>query len=145
MPFNKTRTAATYAKEILRNVGGAEIAENSVVDGTTVPLNGDGRRFLDTGTIMVWIGAVGSSKVKPITGAGVATSAQIAGIVMHSTEFWPDATLEADKDDASVALFTKNCHFASDKLTGYTGNTVAIRAAMTGAGNDRCGNCTFSS
>lgn len=143
MPFNKERVAATYAKEILRNVSGAEIAENSVVDGTTVPLNGDGRRLLETGTIMMWTGAVGSSKVKPITLTGTATSAQVAGIVMHSTEFWPE-TVEANKDDASVALFTKNCHFASDKLIGFTQNAAAVRAAMGGAGNDRCANCTFA-
>ncbi len=248
MPFNKTRVAATYAKEILRKVSGSEIAENSVVDGTTVPLNGDGRRILETGTVMIWMGAVGSSKVRPITtntnpasgtdevqtvtrsatptagtytltvpgygtttalatysaaalqaairaihadlvtvtvglagevytitfpdrqvaavtvdtttGALVATAtpvtmtvatsqegevtaAMVAGIVMHTTEFWPETT-EALKDDASVALFTTNCNFAIDKLIGFTQNAAAVRAAMSGAGNDRCANCTFA-
>lgn len=144
MPFNKERTAATYAKEILRNVSGAEIAENSVVDGTQVPLNGDGRRILETGQVMMWIGAAGSSKTKPVTVDGSATAAQIAGVVMHTTELWPGTT-EANKDDPAVALFTKNCNFAADKLIGFTENAAAVRAAMAGAGNDRCANCTFAS
>jgi hypothetical protein len=143
MPFMKERTAATYAKEILRVFSGNEVAENSVVDGTLVPLNGDGRRILETGTVMVWVGAVGSSKVKPAAASGIA-SADVAGIVMHTTEFWPD-TVEANKDDAAVALFTKNCHFAADQLTGYSGNAAAVKAAMSGAGNNRCANCTFES
>lgn len=142
MPWKKTRTAATYAKEILRNISGSEVAENSVVDGTLVPLNGDGRRILETGTVMVWIGAVNSSKVKPAPASGIA-AADVAGIVMHTTEFWP-GTVEANKDDAAVALFTKNCHFASDQLTGYSGNATAVKTAMSGGGNGRCGNCTFS-
>lgn len=143
MPFMKERVAATYAKEILRNISGSEIAENSVVDGTQVPLNGDGRRILETGTVMVWTGAVGSSKVKPAPASGI-VAADVAGIVMHSTEFWPGTT-EANKDDAAVALFTKNCHFAADKLLGYSGNAAAVQAAMGGAGNGRCANCTFQS
>lgn len=143
MPFLKTRTAATYAKEILRNVSGAEIAENAVVDGTLVPLNGDNRRILETGTVMVWTGAVGSSKVAPAAASGI-LAANVAGIVMHTTEFWSEA-VEADKDDAPIALWTKNCNFASDQLTGYSGNAAAVQAAMQGGGNGRCGNCTFSS
>lgn len=143
MPFMKERTAATYAKEILRNISGSEVAENSVVDGTQVPLNGDGRRILETGTVMVWTGAVGSSKVKPAPASGI-VAADVAGIVMHTTEFWPGTT-EANKDDAAVALFTKNCHFAEDKLVGYSGNAAAVKAAMSGAGNQRCANCTFQS
>lgn len=143
MPYMKERTAATYAKEILRVVNGSEIAENSVVDGTQVPLNGDGRRILLTGTVMVWTGAVGSSKVKPAPASGI-LAADVAGIVMHTTEFWPGTDLST-KDDAAVALFTKHCDFASDQLTGFSGNAAAVRAAMTGGGNDRCSNCSFSS
>lgn len=252
MPFMKERVAATYAKEILRVVSGSELAENAVVDGTQVPLNGDGRRILETGTVMVYIGAPGTSKVRPIPAAavaagqdeiqtvtlsgvpatgvwtievpgygttdemavytaagvqaairaihanlatvtvaldvgatvytitfpdqdvapvvvdtspdddnpletagaaavnavvattqqGVVEAADIAGILMHTTEFWPDAT-EANKDDAPVALFTKNCHFNAANLTGFSGNAAAVKAAMTGAGNNRCANCTF--
>lgn len=242
--FNKERVAATYAKIILRVFTGDELAENGVVDGTTIPLNGDGRRILETGTVMMWQGAPYTSKVRPVPATGgtsgtdevqtvvrsatpdagswsvtvpgygstppttdvsaatlqaairalhadlnattvalntqtytitfidrdvapvqfasntltasavpvtltVATTtegelkaSQIAGIVMHTTEFWPDAT-EALKDDDSVALYTKNCHFASDQLTGYSGNAALIKAAMSGAGNQRCANNTF--
>jgi hypothetical protein len=139
--FNKDRTAATYAKVILRVATLNEIAENSVVDGTTVPLNGDGRRVLESGTVMTWIGTPGSSKVKPAAASGV-TAAEVAGIVMHTTEFWPDTT-EALKDDEPLALYTKNCHFASDQLIGYSGNATNVKTAMTGGGNGRCANCTF--
>lgn len=142
MPFGKTRTAATYAKEILRVVSGAELAENAVVDGTQVPLNGDSRRILETGTVMVWTGAVGSSKVKPAP-ATVIAAADVAGIVMHTTEFWPGTDVDT-KDDAAVALFTKNCHFETSQLTGFATNAAVIRTAMQGGGNNRCGNCTFS-
>ena len=141
MPHGKERIAATYAKVILRVFTGNEVAENAVVDGTTVPLNGDGRRVLEAGTVMTWIGAVGSSKVKPAAASGV-TAAEVAGIVMHTTEFWPDAT-EANKDDTGVALYTKNCSFTTGALLGYSGNAAAVKSAMTGAGNDRCANCTF--
>lgn len=139
--FNKTRTAATYSKQIFRVFSGNEIAENSVVDGTTVPLDGNGRRVLDAGTVMCWIGTVGASKVRPAAASGE-LAANIAGIVMHPTELWPDAT-EALKDDEPVALYTKDCHFASDQLVGYSGNAAAVKTAMTGAGNGRCANCTF--
>lgn len=142
MPFGKTRTAATYEKEILRVVTGAEIAENSVVDGTQVPLNGDGRRILETGTVMVWTGAVGSSKVKPAP-ATLVVAADVAGIVMHTTEFWSGTDL-SDKDDAAVALFTKNCHFSISQLTGYSGNAAEVQLAMEGGGNGRCANCSFA-
>lgn len=141
MPFGHTRTAATYAKEILRVVTGSEIAENSVVDGTQVPLNSDNRRILETGTVMVWTGAVGSSKVKPAPASGI-VSADVAGIVMHTTEFWPGTDLST-QDDAAVALFTKNCNFSISQLTGFSGNATAVRAAMSGGGNDRCANCSF--
>lgn len=144
MPYNKERTAATYAKEILRVVSGSELAENAVVDGTLVPLNGDSRRILETGTVMVWSGAVGTSKVKPAPSANdpALTASMVAGIVMHTTEFWPD-TPEANKDDAPIALFTKNCHFAKDKLINYSNNAAVIETAMEGGGNGRCANCTF--
>lgn len=142
MPFGKTRTAATYAKEILRVIAGDELAENAVVDGTQVPLNGDGRRVLETGTVMVWTGAVGSSKVKPAPATAI-VAADVAGIVMHTTEFWPGTDLDT-KDDAPIALFTKNCHFETSQLTGFAANAAVIRAAMSGGGNNRCGNCTFA-
>jgi hypothetical protein len=248
MPFGKTRTAATYAKEILRHVSGSEIAGNSVVDGTQVPLNADGRRILETGTVMVYTGVnekqtvavtgapdggtflldpadgpvtdpiafnasaavvqtaleeslgagnvlvtgpnggpwvieftgtlsgraigdttknaggltggtspditvtnttVGGSapakgqKVIPAPSSGIASGA-VAGIVMHTTEFWTDDDL-THADDEPLALWQKNCHFAADKLVGYSGNAAAVKAAMTGAGNDTCANCTFES
>jgi hypothetical protein len=141
MPYMKERTAATYAKVIFRLFTGNEVAENAVVDGTTVPLNGDGRRVLEAGTVMTWIGAVGSSKVKPAAASGI-TSAEVAGILMHTTEFWPDTT-EANKDDAAVAVYTKNCAFDTTKLLAYSGNATNVKAAMSGAGNQRCANCTF--
>lgn len=240
-PFGKERVAATYAKEILRKVTGSELAENSVVDGRSVPLNADSRRILESGTVMVYegqseqqrvvvdatggtftlthdgqtttgiaenatatvlqaalealsnlvpgdvsvtgpaggpwvvdfsplLGNVGQmtgsgasltggaatvtitttrayvapavgQKVKPAPSSGV-TSGEVAGVVMHTTEFWPDTT-ERDKDDAAVALFTTNCHFEVSKLLGYSGNATAVKAAMTGAGNGRCSNCSF--
>lgn len=251
MPFNKTRSAGVYAKEILRVVNGAELAENAVVDGNQIPLNADQRRILETGTVMIWTGAPGTSKVRPIPtsapsnvnevqtivrsatadagavkikvpnygttasipfgsvtaaglqaairaiatglnamtvglvsdtftltfpnldiepvsvesntlkassvnvtltvgqgaqGSAALTAAAIAGIVMHTTEFWPGPDSDMDeKDDAPVALFTKNCHFAADQLTGYANNSTVVKSAMTGAGNDRCANCTFQS
>ena len=140
MPFGKTRTAATYAKEILRSVAGDELAENSVVDGTQVPLNGDGRRILQTGTVMVFTAGLGS-KVKPAPGTGV-VAADVAGIVMNTTEFWPDANLTA-ADDKPLALFTKNCRFETSQLTGYSGNAAEVKLGMAGAGNGRCANCSF--
>lgn len=141
MPYMKERTAATYAKVILRVFTGNEVAENSVVDGTLVPLNGDGRRVLEAGTVCTWTGAPGSSKVKPAAASGI-VAADVAGIVMHTTEFWPDAT-EANKDDAAIALYTKNCHFDTTKLLAYSGNAAQVKLAMNGAGNQRCANCTF--
>jgi hypothetical protein len=141
MPFMKSRSAATYAKIILRVFTGREVAENSVVDGTQVSLNTDGRRMLEAGQVMVWIGAAGTSKVKPAPATAV-TAAQVAGIVMHTTEFAPDTTV-ANVDDASVALYTKDCHFDSTKLLSYSGNSAAVIAAMSGTGNQRCANCTF--
>lgn len=142
MPFMETRTAATYAKEILRTVNGSEIAENSVVDGTLVPLNVDNRRILETGQVMVWIAGVGS-KVKPAPSSGI-IAADVAGIVMHTTELWPGPVVTANLDDASVALWTKNCNFDTSKLLSYSSNAAAIATAMTGGGNGRCGNCVFS-
>lgn len=139
--FGKTRTAATYAKQILRVATLNEVAENAVVDGTTVPLDGNGRRVLDAGTVMIWVGTVGASKVRPAAASGE-LAANVAGIVMHPTEFWPDTT-QANLDDEPVALYTKDCHFASDQLVGYSGNAAAVKTAMTGAGNGRCANCTF--
>lgn len=141
MPFMKERAAATYDKVILRLFTGNEVVENSVVDGTTVPLNGDGRRILEAGTVVTWIGTVGSSKVKPAAASGV-TAAEVAGIVMHTVEFWPDTT-EANKDDASVGVYTKNCAFDTTKLLGYSGNAANIKTAMSGTGNQRCANNTF--
>ena len=248
MPNYKTINAATYSKEILRHVSGNEIAENAVVDGTQVPLNADGRRILEAGTVMVYTGvsevqtvtitgsptggsftlsfggsttaniaynataadvraalealptigdgnvsvtggpgpgtpftvtfqgalaardvaqmttansftggsgpasavttatAGGSSqaigqKVRPAAASG-ASSASLAGIVMATLELWP-GTVEANKDDAALALYTKNCHFEASQLVGYSGNAAAVKTAMTGAGNDRCANCTF--
>ena len=253
MPFVKDRTAAIYNKEILRNVSGAEIAENAVVDGTQIPLNAANRRILESGTVMVYagvnevqtltqgatggtfditaipdgasptIGSValllvpwtatgaaiqalyetatgrtgnltvtgpaagpwvftftgtnggrnvsaitvsntnltgGTSAVTVATTTGGGTSpaigqkvipapssgisaANVAGIVMHTTEFWSE-TLEGNKDDAPVALFTKNCNFETSQLVSYSGNSAAVKSAMTGAGNDRCANCTFA-
>lgn len=248
MPNYKTIQATTYAKEILRIQTGSEVAENSVVDGTQVPLSADGRRILESGTVMVYTGvsevqtvtitgtptgggftltfdgettaslahnataaqvqsalaalstigagnvsvtggpgpgtpfvvtftgalaargvsemttantftggttpasavatttAGGSGqtagqKVRPAAASGV-QAATVAGIVMHTTEFSPSAA-QANVDDASVALFTKNCHFDTTKLIAYSGNAAAVKSAMTGAGNDRCANCTF--
>lgn len=242
--FMKERTAATYAKIILRTYSGNELVENGVVDGTFVPLNVDGRRILETGTVMMWVGAPNASKVKPVPAVGgastvdevqtivrsatpdagswsleipgygttpvttdvsaatlqtniralnaalntmtvglvsqtytltfvdldvapvrvvtntltasavpvtltVATTtegelkaSQIAGIVMHTIELWPDA-VELLKDDEPIGLYTKNCNFATDQLTGYSGNAALIKAAMSGAGNQRCANNTF--
>lgn len=248
MPFGKTRVAATYAKEILRHISGAEVTGNAIVDGTQVPLNGDNRRIIETGTVMVYTGVnekqtvtitgaptggsitldpadgavtgaiahnasaatvqaalevslgegnvlvtgnaggpwvieftgtlagkqigdttvddsgltggtspeaavantvVGGSspakgqKVVPAPSSGIAAGA-VAGILMHTTEFWTDDDL-THADDEPVALFQKNCHFAADKLTGYSGNAAAVKSAMAGAGNDTCANCTFES
>lgn len=140
MPFGKTRTAATYAREILRSVSGDELAENSVVNGAGVPLNGDGRRILESGTVMVFTAGLGS-KVIPAPASAV-VAADVAGIVMNTTEFWPDANLTA-ADDKPLALFTKNCRFESSQLLGYSGNATAVKAAMAGAGNSRCANCSF--
>lgn len=248
MAFNKERVAATYAKEILRTVSGSEIAENSVIDGTQVPLNADGRRIVETGTVMVFVGvnekqtvtisatggtftitfpfpaagavttagiafdataavaqaaidlvlgvgntivtkpsgtvfqieytgiygsrdlaqvttgagsltggagtatpatgtAGGSAqargqKVRPAPASGVAAGG-VAGILMHTTEFWFDATA-AYADDAPVALFTQNCDFDTTQLTGYSGNSSAVQTAMTGGGSGSCANCKFS-
>lgn len=139
MPFGKTRTAATYAKEILRSVSGNELAENSVVDGTSVALNGDGRRILETGTVMVFSAGLGS---KVVAAGGGIVAADVAGIVMTTTEFWPGTDLTA-ADDKPLALFTKNCAFETSQLTGYAANIAAVKAAMAGAGNDRCANCSF--
>jgi hypothetical protein len=242
--FNKERTAATYAKIILRSYSGNELAENAVADGRMVPLNGDLRRILEAGTVMMWMGAPYASKVRPVPATGgsagtdevqtvtrsatpdagsynvevpgygttpnltdysaaalqtairalhadlsaatvglvgqvytitfvdydaapvvvtannltssgvpvtftVATTTQgelnaadIAGIVMHTVELWPDAT-EALKDDEPIALYTKNCAFETSQLIGYSGNAALVKAAMSGAGNQRCANCTF--
>lgn len=242
--FMKERAAATYAKIILRTFTGNELVENGVVDGTFVPLNGDGRRILETGTVMMWTGATNASKVKPVPATGgtsgtdevqtivrsatpdagswslevpgygttpvttdvtaatlqaniralntalaamtvglvsqtytltfvdldvapvrvasnsltassvavtltVATTtegelkaSQIAGIVMHTVELWPDA-VELLRDDEPIGLYTKNCNFATDQLTGYANNAALIKAAMSGAGNQRCANNTF--
>lgn len=242
--FNKERTAATYAKIILRSYSGNELAENSVVDGRFVPLNGDGRRILEAGTIMMWMGAPYASKVRPVPSAGGAAgtdevqtvvrsatpdaggysievpgygttgnltaydaatlqaairalhadlaamtvalntqtytltfidqdiapvvvagntltasavpvtltvgqttqgelaASDISGIVMHTVELWPDAT-EVYKDDEPAALYTKNCAFETSQLIGYSGNATIVKAAMSGAGNQRCANNTF--
>lgn len=142
MPFMKERTAATYAKEIIRVWSGNEIAENAVVDGTTVPLNGDGRRILEAGTVMVFISG-STSKVKPAPASGI-VAADVAGIVRETVEFWPGTT-ETNKDDKPLALWTKNVHFAANQLVGYSGNAAAVKSAMTGAGTGRCANCTFES
>lgn len=147
MPFMESRVAATYAREILRTVNGSEIAENAVVDGTTVPLNGDGRRVLESGTVMVYTAGIGS-KVAPAAASGVLASA-VAGILMHTTEFWPGTT-SANKDDAPVALFTKNCDFAISQLINYSGSAAEIRGAMEAGGRGGtgglgvCGNNHFS-
>jgi len=248
MPHYKTITAATYAKEILRVVTGSEVAENAVVDGSQVPLNADGRRVLESGTVMVYTGvnevqsvtitgsptggdftltyaaqttadiawnataaavqaalealstigtgnvavtgaaggpyavtfiadlggraiaamtaadtltggsspgvtigettAGGSSqaagqKVRPAAASGVA-AATVAGIAMHTTEL-DSGSVGAYTDDVAIAVFTKNCSFETSKLVGYSGNAAAVKTAMTGAGNDRCANCTFES
>jgi hypothetical protein len=64
MPFNETRTAAFYVREVLRTVSGSEIAENAVLDGTQVALNADGRRIVESGTVMVYAGV---SEVQTLT------------------------------------------------------------------------------
>lgn len=141
-PFMTTRTAATYAKEILKYVSGAEIKDNAVIDGTQIALNSDGRRIVESGQVMIWVGSVGSSKVKPAPNDGSIVAANVAGILETTYEFWPD-TPPANKADKPVALFTKNANFATGQLLGYSGNVAAVKAAMTGAGNDVCANCTF--
>lgn len=243
MPFGKTRTAATYRKEILKHISGSEVAGNAIVDGTLVPLDANGRRILEAGTVMVyegvneqqtvsvnatggtftltfnthttaaipenataaqvqaaygalsdfapgdilvtgdpggpWLieytgtksatnvaaptldatgltggGASGTvttttggsstrasgQRVKPAP-SGIA-AADVAGILMETTEFWTEADL-THADDEPVALYQKNCHFNSTQLVGYAANSAAVKSAMTGAGNDRCANCSF--
>lgn len=244
MPYMQDRAAATYDRIIFRVFTGNELVENAVVDGTQIPLNGDLRRILEVGTIMIWTGAPGASKVRPIaasagssdevqtivrsatpdagsvtfqiggfgsvtltsadvsaatfqaairalnatlatatvgltsqtytvtfvgvgdvppitvtantltasavpvtltiatTNAGAVLASQVAGVVMHTTEFWPDATT-VNLDDEPLGLYTKWCNFASDQLTGYSGNANLVKSAMTGAGNQRCAYCTF--
>lgn len=142
MPFMKTRSADIYADEILFRVAGDEMAENAVVDATAIDAETSGRRVLRAGTVMAF--SITTDRTSKVVPADVDTLAiDIAGIVMHTTEF-ASGTMEAGKDDAPIALFTKNCHFRASKLVGYTIVTAAkMKTAMGGAGNDRCANCTF--
>lgn len=80
-------------------------------------------------------------KTRPAPVSGI-VAADVAGILREPFEFWPDAP-GLNKGDEAVAAWTKNCHFASDQLTGYSGNAAAVEAAMSAAGNGRCANCTF--
>lgn len=83
-------------------------------------------------------------KVKPAPSSGISASL-VAGILMHTTEFFggPGDTPKYGQVDEPVALFTKNCNFATAQLLSYSGNAAAVKSAMTGAGNDKCANCTF--
>lgn len=130
MPFNEERTAGIYKKEILRYISGSEIKVNAVIDGTQVALNGDGRRIVETGTVMIWIGAPNSSKVKPAPNDGSIVAADVAGILETTYELWPLST-SANKDDKPVALFKHNAHFETSQLTGYSSNAVAVKAALS--------------
>jgi hypothetical protein len=116
MPFMKDRVAATYAKVILRVFTGNEVAENSVVDGTQVPLNGDNRRILEAGTVMVWTGAVGSSKVKP-AGASGELAAQRRGHrdAHHRVLARRD---RANKDDAPIGALHQELPLRLDQAAG---------------------------
>lgn len=109
------------------------------MDATTITADSSGRRILKTGTVMVFsVTGDRTSKVRPASGTPVA--ADVAGVVMHTTEFRPGPETLDSKDDAPIALFTKNCHFRASKLIGFHAN---VKTGMAGAGNGRCANNTF--
>lgn len=80
-------------------------------------------------------------KIKPAPSSGVA-AADVAGILRFLYEAYPEVP-ESYKNDRAVAVWALDCHFKTGNLTGYSGNSTAVKAAMTGAGNGNCANCTF--
>src|SRR5687767_1380308 len=99
MPFGKTRVAGIYAKEILRVVSGAEVAENAVVAGRYIPLNADGRRVLEPGTVMVYAGIDEVEEILVIGTGGTWTATYsgqtTAAIAYNATPAQVQAALEA--------------------------------------------------
>lgn len=118
-----TRTAAFYDVEIFKYPTGYEAIKNVVIDATTVPLNGDGRYVLKSGTVLSKINA--STKVKPAPSSGLA-QADVVGILAYTIEFFGNTSAQ----DEQGAAFFWNCIFDLSKLTNYSSNAANIKAAL---------------
>lgn len=165
IPYNATAAQVDAALELIASVGAGNVAVEGAAGGpwrirfvgtlaaanqaamtaSGAGLTGTAPAVAVTTLVNGAAPAAGASQqVKPAPASGVAAAA-VAGILMATTEFWPEPAVEFDKDDKPVALFTKNCSFSIPMLVSYSGNAAAVKTAMTGAGNDHCANCTFES
>lgn len=141
MPWNTSRSAVFYEKEILVYPTGMEAARNIVIDATKVPkvLDADGnpRYVVEAGTLIVKIAE--STKVAPALvtneegkkaakeSEGV-EAANIIGITHHTIEFFGIAN--SDYDEAG-AVFFFGCIFDTTKLLGYTKNAAEVKKALS--------------
>lgn len=127
-----------YDVRFIGTLGASDVGAITFTSSLTGP--GAGVTITVTRTGAVPAPAAGQ-KLRPAPASG-ATTAQVAGVLMTTVEFWPDTPVQ-DKTDKSIAVYTKGCHFNKASLVGYSGNAAAVEAAMTGAGTGRCANCTF--
>ncbi len=122
MPFNVTRSAQFYDKEILKYPQLGLIAKSVVLDATTFALDADrdARTVVPAGTILK-LSATNSARYTAFDGVG-----SPKGVLTRHVELLVSAT----NGNEAAAMFFHEAVFATTQIVGFTAYASALVSSL---------------
>lgn len=123
MPFNVSRTAQFYDKEVLKFPAGLDAIKSGVLDATLVAQSSDpnARTVVPAGTILK-LSATNSKRYTEYDGSGV-----IRGILTRPVDLLSRATASNEP----IAIFFHQCVFSTNAIVGFTNYASALVSTLT--------------
>lgn len=120
MPWNISRSAQFYDKEILKFPTGLEAIKSVVVDANAYVYTADARNVVPAGTILK-ISATNAKQYESYAGTG-----RIEGILLHSVDLLAQAT---NADEPAPMVF-HGAVFATTQIVGFTNYASALVSTL---------------
>jgi hypothetical protein len=122
MPWNVSRSAQFYDKEVLKFPPGLDAIKSVVLDATNVTVTADTRNVLPAGTILAK-SATNTNQYVAYTGGAAKT---IKGILARPVDILAQAT----NSDEPAPMFYHLCVFATSAIVGFTQYASALVADL---------------
>lgn len=123
MPFNVTRSAQFYDKEVLKFPAGLDAIASAVIDGNSITYVADTRTVLPAGTILK-LSVSRAGTVVPYNYGN--DSPAVFGILARPVDFIASSTAASEP----VPVFFHECVFATTAIVGFTAYISALASSL---------------